>query len=80
MTSLGAANAAGGGAANAAKTKSRHHYQCIIGVSANSDADTIQDAFLAGVDAFMPKPFSMQTFNSTLAKLRNLHEHASIEE
>eukprot|EP01038_Epipyxis_sp_PR26KG_P013655 gene13655-18325_t len=40
-------------------------HQLIIGVSANSDSDTMQEAFRAGVDAFMPKPFSLQTFHDT---------------
>jgi hypothetical protein len=46
-----------------------HSYQIIIGVSANSDAETIQDAFLAGVDAFIPKPFTLQSFNDTFLNL-----------
>jgi CheY-like chemotaxis protein len=36
--------------------------QFIIGCSANSDSDTIQDAFDAGVDLFMSKPFTLETF------------------
>lgn len=40
-------------------------HQFIIGVSANSDAETVRLAFLAGVDAFIPKPFTLQTFNDT---------------
>jgi len=62
--------------------KNKHNYQYIIGVSANSDPDTIQEAFVAGVDAFIPKPFTVQMFNSTFSKLRTLRksEGGSIEE
>lgn len=42
----------------------------IIGVSANSDEDTILDALSAGIDDFICKPFSMDTFNATLQKLK----------
>lgn len=52
------------------------NYQYIIGVSANSDADTIQQAFIAGVDAFIPKPFTLQTFNTTFAKLKMINSDA----
>eukprot|EP00981_Chlorochromonas_danica_P010390 scaffold3171_cov178-Ochromonas_danica.AAC.5 len=34
----------------------------IVGVSANSDEDTIAAAFAAGVDRFMPKPFTLDAF------------------
>jgi CheY-like chemotaxis protein len=34
----------------------------IIGCSANSDTDTVQEAFRAGVDTFMGKPFTLKTF------------------
>jgi CheY-like chemotaxis protein len=40
-------------------------HQFIIGVSANSDHETVKASFLAGVDAFIPKPFTLQTFNDT---------------
>ena len=56
-----------------AAKKAVFSHQLIIGVSANSDPDTIQDAILAGVDAFIPKPFTMQTFNSTFARLKMMH-------
>eukprot|EP00981_Chlorochromonas_danica_P016119 scaffold15748_cov388-Ochromonas_danica.AAC.1 len=43
--------------------------QLVIGVSANSDHETMQDALNAGVDAFMPKPFSIEMFYATYEKL-----------
>ena len=47
----------------------QHHHslpphQIIIGMSANSDYDTMQDAIEAGIDNFMEKPFTMNVFNS----------------
>lgn len=36
--------------------------QKIIGVSANSDTETIHEAFQRGIDAFLPKPFTAQSF------------------
>jgi CheY-like chemotaxis protein len=38
----------------------------VIGMSANSDADTAASAYAVGVDAFLPKPFRIETFRSTL--------------
>lgn len=43
-------------------------HQVIIGLSANSDHDTMSDAYQAGVDEFFGKPFSLETFNKTIAK------------
>jgi CheY-like chemotaxis protein len=43
--------------------------QRIIGVSANSDGDTIEEAFVAGIDAFIAKPFTMDEFDRTVARL-----------
>eukprot|EP01034_Spumella_vulgaris_P033011 gene33011-40742_t len=40
--------------------------QLIIGVSANSDHNTME---AAGVDAFIPKPFTIQIFNETYEAL-----------
>jgi signal transduction histidine kinase len=37
-----------------------HHL--IIGVSANSDHETVEEAFQAGIDYFLPKPLSVQEF------------------
>ncbi len=36
--------------------------QVIIGVSANSDHETMEEAFAAGIDDFLPKPFSVDAF------------------
>lgn len=41
----------------------------IIGVSANSDEETVKEAFVAGVDAFIPKPFNFQLFNEVYQSL-----------
>jgi len=42
----------------------------IIGMSANSDYDTMQAAFAAGVDDFMGKPFDITLFFTILHKLQ----------
>jgi len=42
------------------------HHQVIIGMSANSDNDTMEDAFVAGVDDFIKKPFTMEIFLTTV--------------
>eukprot|EP01038_Epipyxis_sp_PR26KG_P004193 gene4193-5964_t len=44
-------------------------HQIIIGCSANSDNDTMQEALAAGIDTFIGKPFTMLTFNSTCNQL-----------
>ncbi len=43
--------------------------QLIIGVSACSDSETMEAAFAAGIDAFIPKPFTLKSFNETYASL-----------
>lgn len=43
--------------------------QRIIGVSACSDHDTMQEAFTAGIDAFMGKPFNVEQFDRTVKQL-----------
>lgn len=45
-------------------------HQLIIGMSANSDYDTMQAAFNAGIDDFMGKPFDLSLFNSITRKLK----------
>lgn len=45
-------------------------HQLIIGMSANSDYDTMQAAFHAGIDDFMGKPFDLSLFNSITRKLK----------
>ena len=49
----------------------------IIGMSANSDYDTMQAAFAAGVDDFMGKPFDITLFFTILHKLRSRSSSAS---
>lgn len=46
-----------------------NYHHRIIGMSANSDNDTTNDAYESGVDSFMPKPFSMELFNQTVSQL-----------
>ncbi len=41
--------------------------QVVFGVSANSDDETIEEAFGAGVNEFMGKPFSAVQFNEKIA-------------
>eukprot|EP01033_Poteriospumella_lacustris_P024608 gene24609-gene21063 len=48
------------------KVKGRCH-QLIIGVSANSDHETAEEALRAGVDDFFCKPFSLETFNKAMS-------------
>jgi len=51
-------------------TTSKHNrHQIIIGMSANSDHETMQDAFRAGVDDFITKPFRIDWFHQTASKL-----------
>ncbi|RYG69339.1 response regulator [archaeon] len=45
-------------------------HQFVIGVSANSDHTTMQEALAAGVDAFMSKPFTIETFYDTYEKMK----------
>lgn len=40
----------------------------IIGLSANSDHETTRLAYLAGVDAFIPKPFTIQAVDEVMQK------------
>jgi CheY-like chemotaxis protein/signal transduction histidine kinase len=41
-----------------------HHL--IVGMSANSDAETVDQAVSAGVDLFIPKPFNLDSFNTKI--------------
>ncbi len=43
--------------------------QIIVGMSANSDQETIDQAFAAGVNDFIRKPFQMETFRIVARKL-----------
>lgn len=49
------------------KESGRH--QIIVGMSANSDEETIDQAFAAGVNDFIRKPFQMETFKIVVRKL-----------
>jgi signal transduction histidine kinase len=43
-------------------------HQLIIGVSANSDYEAMEEARAAGIDEFLPKPFSMEAFFAIMKK------------
>jgi len=51
----------------------------IIGVSANSDGETMNDAYKAGVDAFIPKPFNCQLFTEVYNGVMEKRKLASCE-
>ena len=55
--------------ANVRKCHNRKGQFLIIGMSANSDAVSKQDAFNAGMDGFICKPFTYQDFVDTLTPL-----------
>jgi CheY-like chemotaxis protein len=44
-------------------------YNIIVGVSANSDSETAREAYRMGVDSFMTKPFSLDTFYRTYEEI-----------
>lgn len=41
----------------------------VIGVSNAADKETIKEAFIAGVDAFIPKPFNLKAFSEVYSSL-----------
>jgi CheY-like chemotaxis protein len=43
----------------------------IVGVSACSDSETVEDAFIAGADVFIAKPFTMDSFHQATKQLRD---------
>jgi CheY-like chemotaxis protein len=45
-------------------------HQPIIGMSANSDHETAQQALDAGADAFMPKPFNADTIRTMIDRVK----------
>jgi CheY-like chemotaxis protein len=51
----------------AASAKTPNHH-LIFGVSANSDNETIEEAYAAGVDEFLSKPFSMEILSTAFKK------------
>ena len=44
----------------------------IIGLSANSDEETAQQAFDAGLNSFIPKPFDLESFYTVMEELSGL--------
>ncbi len=46
------------------------NHQIVIGVSANSDYETMEEAFNAGIDDFLPKPFSIEAFVKAVQSIR----------
>lgn len=54
--------------------------QVIVGMSANSDEDTIDEAYRAGVNDFISKPFQMDSFNIITKKLLIDHQNVSYHE
>jgi CheY-like chemotaxis protein len=53
--------------------------QVIIGVSANSDNDAALAAFDHGINAFIAKPFSTDTFNRTLRSVIEKAKHDAVD-
>lgn len=51
--------------------------QRIVGLSANSDYDTLKEAVDCGFDAFMEKPFNMNTFEAMVLDLLSRASYAS---
>eukprot|EP01033_Poteriospumella_lacustris_P003267 gene3267-2409_t len=49
-----------------------HYHQLIVGMSGNIDDETRERAFRAGMDFFLPKPFTLQKFIETLRQSREL--------
>ncbi len=54
--------------------------QFVIGMSANSDHETTIHAFEAGIDTFMAKPFTVETFKSTVDAAVQLNKVGGITE
>lgn len=52
------------------------YHQLIIAMSANSDANTEQEAYKAGIDAFIAKPFSLELFYNMFEMLRGRDQQA----
>eukprot|EP00981_Chlorochromonas_danica_P000759 scaffold176_cov175-Ochromonas_danica.AAC.1 len=64
------------GSGDTSSSPLRQQRMIIIGVSANSDFDTAQESIKAGADAFIAKPFSLDTFYQTCASLlTNILDH-----
>lgn len=52
------------------ETQGIDRHQLIVGVSANSDDDARQEAMQAGIDDFLPKPFTTDAFFQIMKKFR----------
>lgn len=52
----------------------RLKHQVIIGMSANSDHETMEDAFQVGVDEFIKKPFTLEVFLTTVNRIILHHQ------
>eukprot|EP01040_Poterioochromonas_malhamensis_P006288 gene6288-biopygen1120 len=48
----------------------RSPHQIVIGVSANSDHETMEEALKAGIDDFLPKPFSVDAFLEVVKRIQ----------
>jgi CheY-like chemotaxis protein len=54
---------------NTRQNANGHFHHAMIGCSANSDHETAAEALETGLDAFMGKPFTMDSFNATVMKV-----------
>ncbi len=45
----------------------------MIGVSANSDNETMEEGLRAGIDDFLPKPSSMEAFIGAIKRAEEKH-------
>jgi CheY-like chemotaxis protein len=59
----------GRGGPEPAPSEILHIHQRIIGLSANSDDETTEAAFQAGIDAFIAKPFKINDFDRIIAHM-----------
>jgi CheY-like chemotaxis protein len=59
---------------NLLKTKEIVNHQLIVGVSAMSDSEMIEEAKRLGIDDFIPKPFTSKDFLSYIKRLRTEHQ------
>jgi CheY-like chemotaxis protein len=63
------------------KLTEAHYHQLIIGMSTNIDEETRDRALAAGMDFFLPKPFTLEKFLDTLRRSRaQRHQQISVEQ
>ena len=55
----------------------RDHHQLLIVCSANSDEETANLAYDAGVDGFLEKPLDMDTFMKVYKNLKDIEDNSS---